>query len=593
MGGYGNKMSSAQSEEINVLSDQSVSPDEDSRGRLISDYISVIDRQIQELSFKDEYIAGLERDRNRLQLITGSHTYKLSRLLAKIIDRIGLRKLAILLQSIANKNRNIPQKHIEDIPDELREVAEELCNHAELIEPNAVNALTVRFFEHDGSHFYGGGAERYLIDLRETCKELGVGFKLYQYATYPWVRFVDDLEVEGLCSSKNDIRNTDESLIKEMGDVFDEAVGDDAAVSIYSAFNLLQKPKSRVTIGISHGVFWDEPGDHFGDGELFAENHRSLIESARLCREMVSVDTNTCNWFQTISYELGKKLHYIPNYVDTAEFFPRSGYLEKREKTIITYPRRLCEYRGLYAVLDIIDEILMQYPDVEFHFVGRGYDEDTRHVKEKVEKWPGRVLWYYRMPDEMPEVYRQSDISLIPTMYSEGTSLSCLEALASGNAVIATRIGGLTDMIINDYNGLLVEPNAASIYLAIKELLDDPARLALMKESAVSSAGAFSKKRWKGKWKEILQRYLKESDCSRNSDTVRRCIIELENDENLKEPAVSSYLRKMLDEGWYLFVTVKDSRLKYLSRARLQFIEPDDELYFVPEKTVKVSEILT
>ena len=55
------------------------------------------------------------------------------------------------------------------------------------------------------------------------------------------------------------------------------------------------------------------------------------------------------------------------------------------------------------------------------------------------------------MPDEMNKAYQNADITLIPSLYSEGTSLSCIEAMACGNAVIATRIGGLSDLIINDF----------------------------------------------------------------------------------------------------------------------------------------------
>ena len=64
----------------------------------------------------------------------------------------------------------------------------------------------------------------------------------------------------------------------------------------------------------------------------------------------------------------------------------------------------------------------------------------------------------------MPQVYRYADIVLIPTKAAEGTSLSCLEAMASGRAVIAGCVGGLSDLIVDGYNGLLLRPLTGGIW---------------------------------------------------------------------------------------------------------------------------------
>ena len=341
-------------------------------------------------------------------------------------------------------------------------------------------------------------------------------------------------------------------------------------------------------MGISHGVFWDGPGDHFINDSFFRKTHSKLIESAKLCNKIISVDTNTCNWFQTINYNLGRAIHYIPNYVDTTIFHPRESYLKIKQKTIITFPRRLYAMRGLYAVLDIIDDILFQYNDVEIHFVGRGYEEDTKQVQKKMELWPGRVKWYCKMPEEMFEVYQASDIVLIPTMYSEGTSLSCLEALASGNAVIATRVGRLTDLIINDYNGLLVEPNSISIYRAIVDLLENPQKLVDLKENGRKTALSFSKLKWKQRIKNELSEYLK-CDYGKNNN-LRRVRINLK-DGGLRNPIVQDYISSCLKAGWYVFISCSDEMLKQYSYQRIQFINSDEDLYFEFEKIISEEEI--
>lgn len=436
---------------------------------------------------------------------------------------------------------------------------------------------TVTFFDFKGSCYYSGGAERYLIDLHTVCKEMGIQLQIYQYAEIPWVRFYNDIQVIGMHANDVDPNLYSTSAIKAMARHFNRIVGEQASLCIYSPFFILdEKPKSKV-IGISHGVAWDtEHVQH--DGFSFWKTNSIRIDACAAADCMISVDTNTANWFQTINYELGRKITYIPNYVDNVEFSPRNGFDSVAEKVIITYPRRLYAPRGLYIVLEVLDDILEKWPNVEFHFVGKGFESDTKHVENKVRKWKGRVKWYSCAPDKMHEVYKQSDISLIPTMYSEGTSLSCLEALSSGNAVIATRIGGLTDLILNNYNGLLIEPNAESLRAAIFSLLEDPMRMVQIKRVAVASAKAFSKDNWKEKWKKMIREMLPDSALLTPYHPPQICYIALHH-MDLTNAVLVAVVKRLLNENWTVFIASKEAGISF---ERLQFVSLEEELYFDP-----------
>jgi glycosyltransferase involved in cell wall biosynthesis len=56
--------------------------------------------------------------------------------------------------------------------------------------------------------------------------------------------------------------------------------------------------------------------------------------------------------------------------------------------------------------------------------------------------------------EEMPKVYQQADIAVVPTRASEGLSLSLLESLSCGLPVVTTPVGGLGDAVIPNYNAL-------------------------------------------------------------------------------------------------------------------------------------------
>lgn len=65
------------------------------------------------------------------------------------------------------------------------------------------------------------------------------------------------------------------------------------------------------------------------------------------------------------------------------------------------------------------------------------------------------------------------DVFVLPSL-SEGIPMALLEAMAVGCPVVATRVGGIPEVIENDVNGLLVDPaDALSLANAVRELLED------------------------------------------------------------------------------------------------------------------------
>jgi Glycosyltransferase len=440
---------------------------------------------------------------------------------------------------------------------------------------NHVAVMAATFLSFEGDNFYSGGAERYLLDLYQVCQSLGIELTIYQYGNFPWTRRFKGIDVRSLSRGGHAPSVLSMDCILRFNQLFYQQVNRFSSINIYSAFFEAYNLSASPSIGISHGVAWDNPAANYASGTPFWEANRRFIEGAKQCDHMVSVDTNTANWFQTIDYELGKKVQVIPNYVDLNEFSPRPDYRERRDKTVIVYPRRLYEARGLYLVLNILDDILERYPNVEFHFVGKGFEQDTSHVVKKQEKWKGRVKWYWLDPLQMPQAYKDADISLIPTLYSEGTSLSCLEAMASGNAVIATRIGGLTDLIINNYNGLLIDPNEQSLKEAIETLLNDHNKLSLFKERAIDVAKAFSKDSWTDRWKKLIQSFAINAEQGRKKGKL----VEIRLEKTPVSEEFGWFVQKLLSEGHLVYVVVRKDKVPKTqwSFGNLQWFNWDDE----------------
>ncbi|WP_442603218.1 glycosyltransferase [Paenibacillus sp. KN14-4R] len=462
---------------------------------------------------------------------------------------------------------------------------------------NKIAVMTVTFLDYEGNNFYSGGAERYLVDLFELCKQLGIQMTIYQYGNYAWVRKFNEIDVVSLSRGGQRTHPFSISTVSTFNRLFQEQTAEQSAATIYSAyFNAWPYEASGSSIGIIHGISWDHMNTSFKDGTTFWETNRRFIEGAQLCGNLVSVDNNCPNWFQTIDYTLGQNITVIPNYVDTSVFVPRDDHLALRDKIVILYPRRLYHARGLYLALERIDAILERYPQVEFHFVGKGSEEDTQHVTGKIKKWPGRIKWYSLPLEEMSKAYQEADITIIPTLFSEGTSLSCLEAMACGNAVIATRVGGLTDLVINQYNGLLIEPHGAALEEAICDLLEHPDKLLSFKSKAQGVATAFSKLRWDNQWKKLLKSCIStpsESNLTpvRNAKRLIEIYVEQSPQHDTK---LGQMIIQYLQSGELIYLRIRHlAGMHFYSFGRLQWMNWEDEHYAQPDIVIAEEAIYT
>lgn len=436
-----------------------------------------------------------------------------------------------------------------------------------------ITAKAATFFDYDGSNYYSGGAERYLVDLHEVCKNLGYNMDIYQNANFPYMRKFRNINVIGMKAKDMPI-NYSLEYITEQSKNYSCMTKYFSKLHIYSAFYECFPYCSSPSIGISHGIAWDNRGCVKTNGIDFWNRNYRMIESAFMCDKMVSVDTNTANWFQTIDFNLGnQKIKVIPNYVDTNEFKPQND-LKKKDKIVITYPRRLYEPRGMYLLLNIVDKLFKEYKNIEIHFVGKGFDEDVNKIKEKMKKYPNRLFCYSSTPEKMNEIYKKTDISLIPTIYSEGTSLSCLEAMATENIVISTRIGGLCDLIIDNYNGYLIEPTEEDLYNKLKYVLDNYDKQEIIKKRARESAETFNENNWAQKWKNVIKTFNIKS----KSQTISLIEFYVNDIENLRQEIFDKIKEELMKNQLIYIRSKKQVELDNISCGLLQLVPFDEEV---------------
>jgi glycosyltransferase involved in cell wall biosynthesis len=92
------------------------------------------------------------------------------------------------------------------------------------------------------------------------------------------------------------------------------------------------------------------------------------------------------------------------------------------------------------------------------------------------------VIWTGFRTD-MPRILAALDIYVVPSV-NEGLSLSILEAMAAGKPIIATDVGGNSEMIIDDVTGILINPGSYQMLAtAITVLLNQPDKRARLSQA--------------------------------------------------------------------------------------------------------------
>jgi len=361
---------------------------------------------------------------------------------------------------------------------------------------------TPNFFDGTGERIIFGGGERYLYTLWEVLTEAGAEVSIYQMSSKTvFKKMFGGMKVVGIPSRCD---------LTEYSATFTDAFNTLTwryDLRIYFILTFGWPSVVHPAIGVSHGIWTDYPSHPFHlqsqEGKnVYLDRLKTALNNFDT---IVSCDTNTVGTFSTLWPQLRERFAYIPNFADTQEFHPRQ---EPRdwEKPRILVPRRLTSLRGAQKVIDLCQE----FKDVEWWLVGRGHEDRTEEqLTAFLEKnhWEN-VTWTWREMDAMPEVYRNADIALFLTEAAEGTSLAALESMASGLITVVTPVGGLTDIIFDNYNGFVVEPKHGLLEAKLRWIIDNlhaPEMDEIRRNARKVVEKVFNLDRWKERWFQVIK----------------------------------------------------------------------------------------
>lgn len=307
-------------------------------------------------------------------------------------------------------------------------------------------------------HPYVGGAERQLRSLAPVLQESGVDLQVFtrRYDGSPAFELIDGVPVHRIAAPPPK----------------------PAASLFFTGLTLRELRKWRPDVIHAHGLFSATTtallarsmlgtpvvakalrGGDLGD---IARLGRKLFGRRRLNELRTRVDA-----FAVISREIDDELaqigipaanrEFIPNGIDPERFKPLPVLEKQKQKAVLglspgplaIYVGRLVNEKRAAQLVEVWDSIRRSHTDATLAIVGTGPEEASLRASA------GDGVRFFGAVDDVVPYLQAADLFVLPSAY-EGLSNALLEALATGLPVVATNVGGASDLITNGVNGWLI-----------------------------------------------------------------------------------------------------------------------------------------
>ena len=239
----------------------------------------------------------------------------------------------------------------------------------------------------------------------------------------------------------------------------------------------------RIRFDIIHAYFIYRPGYVAAIlGKLFSkpviitatgtDTYQNLSQKNSLIRRRTIYALKWCSYIIPNSEFLrrhieeegfGNKTYVNPRGISRDLFFPmdkigcRNKLLLDSGKSLLFYVGNLVPIKGTDILIEAFKIVRDKEDYVELIIIGDGSEREVLEQQVLDEGLEEMVFFLGRKDHTIIPLYvNASDILIVPSR-NEGRSVATIEALACGKPVVASRVGGIPETIVNDQLGILVE----------------------------------------------------------------------------------------------------------------------------------------
>jgi N-acetyl-alpha-D-glucosaminyl L-malate synthase BshA len=190
----------------------------------------------------------------------------------------------------------------------------------------------------------------------------------------------------------------------------------------------------------------------------------------------------------------GEKIRVIYNGVELPE------YEETQREMSILFVGSLVKQKGVDVLIKAFRTVKERIPEAKLIIVGEGREREA--LAELCTQLRLRDVYFAGSRSELSSYYSRSRVLALPSR-AEGFGLVALEAMAHGLPVVATKVGGIPEVVTHGETGILVEcGNANALAEALIRVMSDEALWQRLATRAKERASEFS-------WEKTANEYAK------------------------------------------------------------------------------------
>lgn len=344
-----------------------------------------------------------------------------------------------------------------------------------------------------------GGIETYIERLALLVVKMRYQAVVCQFSEEPYEK-----EYEGFVVRGYRARNM-KDLYRQLSPVLLEP---DVVIFMNDSESL--RVRRKRVLSIQHGIGWDRPyigGNHWLNVLKRGRALYRAFTDFQKCTYSVCVDYNFYNWYKIhLVDRIPENTWVIPNFashvISDKELNEKLVGRKNRKNIRIVFARRFVGFRGATLFANAAVSILAHHPEAYITIAGEGPLESE--MRDILSKYMDRVSFTRYLPQNSFDFHKAHDIAVVPTIGSEGTSLSLLEAMGSGCIPVATPVGGMSNIIIDGFNGFFAMPNQKDLEKTLEKAISAMADEKILQNAVQTVELGFSLSKWEERWREVL-----------------------------------------------------------------------------------------
>jgi glycosyltransferase involved in cell wall biosynthesis len=217
--------------------------------------------------------------------------------------------------------------------------------------------------------------------------------------------------------------------------------------------------------------------------EIYLRIHHKLFEFilTRLTEGIIAVSKDSALYQINRCHVPPQKIVIVPNGVDTVsldnapspEPFLKQFGIDNCE-ALIGCIGRLVPIKGHIYMIRSMPDVLKRYPQARLLIIGDG-PEKQNLFQEAIKLSISEKVIFTGMRRDIESILKSLRVFVQPSTTIEGLPLSITEAMYAGVPVVASEVGGVSEIVRDEETGLLVTPkNPKQLSMAILRLLDNP-----------------------------------------------------------------------------------------------------------------------